>query len=143
MTRTLRFREQHNDLLQLAGTLQEQLQIDALTKDATAARNALSRLMGKLTMHLSTEDEVLYPELQSHPDPKVAELARKFMTEMRGTTQAIAAYNDKWKSPSVIKANPAGFVAETKHILQALGDRIKRENQQLYAAADRIAGKTL
>jgi hypothetical protein len=140
MSRTQKFRDQHADLLQLATELQALLQPAKLAADATAARACLSRLMGKLTMHLAAEDKVLYPELCHHADSAVATLARKFSTEMQNTTPVVVNYNGKWSTPSSIKSEPAKFIAETQQILKVLGDRIRRENQELYAAADRLDG---
>lgn len=140
MARTDRFREQHNDLLKIAGELQSLLNVAELAQDATKARSCLGALMGKLVLHLTTEDKVLYPELVAHKDATVAALARRFAVEMQATTKAVVAYNNKWSTPSAIKTNAAEFVAETKNVLRILADRIKRENQELYAAADRLEG---
>lgn len=141
MARTDRYRQQHNALLEIASELQSMPNAAALSQDATKARTTLSSLMGRLMLHLSCEDKVLYPELAAHTDPSVAALARRFATEMQSTAKGVAAYNEKWKTASAIKANAGSFVEETKNLLRILGDRIKRENQELYAAADRIEGK--
>ncbi|OGB31826.1 MAG: hypothetical protein A3F78_04555 [Burkholderiales bacterium RIFCSPLOWO2_12_FULL_61_40] len=140
MARTDRFRQQHNELLALATELQSLLNETALSHDGTAARACLGKLMGKLTMHLSTEDKVLYPELEAHKDPAVAALARRFASEMKSTTAAVVAYNGRWATPTAIKENAHAFVKETKDVIGILADRIKRENQELYAAADRSEG---
>ena len=125
MARTDRFRMQHNELL---------------AADGAAARSCLARLMGKLTMHLSTEDKVLYPELAASKDAAVATLAKRFSTEMRSTAAVVTTYNNKWHTPTAIKADPKSFITESKQIIAALADRIKRENNELYAAADRSEG---
>jgi iron-sulfur cluster repair protein YtfE (RIC family) len=140
MARTDRFRQQHNELLQLAKELESLLIRQALANDGTAARTCLGRLMGKLTLHLSTEDKVLYPELMSHNDPVVATIARKFADEMKTTTAQVIDYNGRWSTPSAIKANPEVFIKETKQVIIILANRIKRENQELYATADRVEG---
>lgn len=140
MSRTERFRQQHNEMLALATELQGLLNEGALSKDGTAARVCLGKLMGKLTIHLSTEDKVLYPELEAHKNPAVAALARRFATEMKSTTAAVVAYNGRWATPTAIKENASAFVKETKNVIGILADRIKRENQELYAAADRSEG---
>ena len=140
MARTDRFRQQHNELLALATELQSLLNESALSQDCSAARTCLGKLMGKLTMHLSTEDKVLYPELEVHKDPTVAALARRFASEMKSTTAAVVAYNGRWATPTAIKENARTFVKETKDVIGILADRIKRENQELYAAADRSEG---
>ncbi len=140
MARTDRFRAQHDDLLKLAGELQSLLNVAQLSKDATAARTSLGKLMGRLVLHITTEDKVLYPELTVHNDRTVSELAKRFATEMKGTAKAVVVYNEKWATASKIAASADEFVRETKQILGVLADRIRRENDQLYAAADRTEG---
>lgn len=140
MARTDRFRQQHNDLLGIAAQLQNLLDPTALAADASAARTTLSRFIGSLNMHISIEDNVLYPELAAHKDAAVAAIAKKFSVEMKSTAGTVGAYNSKWSTASLIKADPAGFIRDTKGIIAALADRIKRENSELYAAADKIEG---
>jgi hemerythrin-like domain-containing protein len=141
MARTTRFREQHNELLQLAGQLQLLLDANDLKRDGAPARAILNNIMGKLLVHVSVEDKVLYPELQRHTDPVVSRLANKFSSEMKNTAAALVKYNEKWSLAIRISSDPMGFISETKQILSALKDRIKRENNELYAAADRVQGK--
>lgn len=142
MARTDRFRQQHNEMLTLANELQGLLNEEALSKDGSAARRCLGNLMGKLKLHLSTEDKVLYPELETHKDPAMAKLAHKFASEMKSTAANVVAYNGRWATPSAIKANAHGFIMETKDVIRILADRIKRENEELYAAADRSEEKS-
>lgn len=142
MARTDRFRQQHNELLGLAGELQAHLNVTELSTDATAARKALGSLMGKLTMHLAIEDKVMYPELIAHENRTVSDIAKRFSTEMKSTAQQVVSYSNKWATPSAIKANAEEFIKETKQVIGILADRIKRENQELYAAADRVEGAT-
>jgi hemerythrin-like domain-containing protein len=141
MARTDRFREQHNDMLKLIEELVPLLNENNLAKDATAARKGLNILMGKLKLHLSAEDNVFYPELVKSKDTELASLAVRFASEMKTTSKAVLDYNEKWSTPTSIKTNPSDFIKETKQIVAALRDRIKRENQQLYAAVDKTDGK--
>ena len=141
MARTDKFRQQHNELLVLVDELQALLDVDALMNDGTAARRCLGSLMGRLQMHLSMEDKVLYPELEVHKDQAVAKLARRFSAETTAMSTNVVAYNVRWATPSAIKADARGFIRETKHVINILGDRIKRENQELYAMADQSEGK--
>lgn len=141
MARTDRFRDQHNELLTIAAELKALLVPADLAADGSKARACLGRLMGKLVLHLTTEDKVLYPELSAHKDAGVAAMAKRFAAEMKVTTQAVVAYNETWSTPSAIKSNPKGFIDETQNVLKVLADRIKRENQELYTAADKIEGK--
>jgi iron-sulfur cluster repair protein YtfE (RIC family) len=141
MARTDRFREQHAQLLKMAGELDALLNPRDLAGDGgMRARSCLNGLMGKLLLHLAAEDKVLYPELTASKDAQIATMAARFSREMQGTAKAVTAYNDRWSTSSAIKSRPAEFITETRQVLQILADRIKRENQELYAAADRIEG---
>jgi len=137
MTKTEKFREQHNDLLKLATELQLLLDEKNLSLDAKTARSCLSKLMGKLTLHLSLEDNVLYPSLSKSKNIELSSLAARFSNEMKVTITKVTKYNEKWATPTSIKTNQAAFIAETKQIISVLADRIKRENQELYSLADR------
>ena len=137
MTSTDKFRQQHNELLNLANELQELLDENILVEDGTAARRCLGSFMGRLQMHLAMEDKVLYPELEAHKNPEVATLARRFSAEMKTMPINVVAYNVRWATPSAIKADACGFIEETRAVIKFLTDRIRRENQELYAMADR------
>jgi hypothetical protein len=140
MARTDRFRHEHDELLSLAHELQALLDPQTLTTHGSAARSCLGKLMGKLVLHLTIEDKVLYPKLAACGDAAVAGLALKFLDEMKTTTVDVLAYNQRWARVSAIKANPAAFIDETRQVIKVLADRIDRENHELYAAADRLEG---
>lgn len=140
MARTDRFRQQHAALVTLVLELEAMLNPTAIGNDAGPVRTLLSKILGSLKVHISIEDEVFYPELSASKDAAVAALAKRFSSEMAATAKVIDAYSKKWPTPSVIKAQPAPFIADTRQIISALKDRIKRENNELYAAADRVEG---
>ncbi|HEY8585815.1 MAG TPA: hemerythrin domain-containing protein [Rhodanobacter sp.] len=135
MARTTRFREQHVEILQLASELRK-IGPEELAKDAVAARSLLSKLIGKLSLHLAVEDRSLYPELQKSADPNVANMAKRFENEMGGLADAVMAWGKRWPTPVAIQAQPARFVAETTEVVDALKNRILREHQELYPALD-------
>jgi len=101
-------------------------------------RNELSSL---LIAHLKAEDWVLYPRLFASPDPAVEQTARAFSDEMGDLAQAYGAHTHKWTATS-IAADWSGYCEETAAILDALSNRIVRENRELYPlleAMDKVA----
>lgn len=132
---TDKFRVQHNEILQIAKEMTEQLRGQP---DPAALRKLLSNLAGKLQFHLAMEDQALYPRLQGASDPKVKAMANRFMTEMGGLGGAFAAYNTRWQV-SAIRADVASFAEETDAVFAALTQRIVRENRELYPLADAAA----
>jgi len=139
MAKSDRFRQQHDELLGLANALAATLDAGKLSADGTPARSALSKLAGKLLLHLGAEDEHLYPNLMASNDAHTKKIAQQFVDEMGGIANAFVGYNTKWKTASSIQADAAGFINETKGIYKALADRIDKENNILYPLMDKIA----
>jgi hemerythrin-like domain-containing protein len=138
MSKTAQFRRQHGEIVEIVGQIEACLAPGKLPAAAAAVRSALSTLAGKLSIHLSMEDQSLYPRLKAHADKELRETAAKFDTEMSSIKAAFLAYNRKW-SEQAIKNDPAGFAGETKQIFAALASRIQRENNVLYPLADKAA----
>jgi len=109
-----------------------------LATDSSAARQQLSRVAGKLKMHLELEDKCLYPELFKHSDAKVRDLAKQYQREMGNIFPVFEAYLGKWSSAQLIQGKPDAFIRETKEIVKVLDDRIRRENTELYRLADAV-----
>lgn len=129
---TEKFRVQHNEILQIAKEMTEHMRGEP---NAAVLRKMLSNLAGKLSFHLAMEDQALYPRLLEAKDAKMKSMAKQFMTEMGGLGGAFTAYNSKWQV-SAIRADQAGFAAETQAVFAALTQRITRENRELYPLAD-------
>lgn len=139
MAKSDRFRKQHDELLALAGELAAELDESGLAKDATAARSALSRLSGKLIVHLTMEDAHLYPRLMESGDADIKNTAKNFIDEMGGIAKAFTAYTEKWPTAAAIEQDPSAFITETKGIYAALSKRIDQENNVLYPMMDQVA----
>jgi len=139
MAKSDRFIQQHDELLVLANELAATLNADQLSASAGNARSILNRLAGKLLIHLGAEDEHLYPHLLASNDEETKRIAKQFVDEMGGISQAFIAYNDKWKTAASIQADAAGFINETKAIYAALAERIEKENTILYPLIDKAA----
>jgi len=138
MARTQHYRDEHLELLGLAAELEGLLVPSELLHDAGPARIALSALNGHLALHLGTEDNVLYPELLSHPDERVREAARRAVEEVSDLRAAFAGYVRRWPTPRSIEARPAAFADETRIALAALSARIRAEDEGLFALADEV-----
>ncbi|MGL4313678.1 MAG: hemerythrin domain-containing protein [Sphingomonas sp.] len=100
------------------------------------------RLNRHLLVHLAREDSHVYPLLVKAADIRLARLASAFQAEMGGLAQDYLAYNAQWDAAAVAKDWP-GFCAATRHIMNALRRRIRREERDLYpmiaTAPDQLA----
>jgi len=138
MAMTDSYRKQHNELLDLAGKLSGKLVRDEVIKSADEIISILSQFASKLNMHLTMEDKALYPKLMTSSNPKTAQTAREYMTEMGGIKQVVEKYISSWSLSKNIISDPQKFIDESKGIISALKARIDKENNILYPLADSL-----
>ena len=139
MSKTDHFRADHKDMVGIVGEISKLLNEASLVANPAAVTGLLGKLVGKLKIHLVTEDRSLYPQLLKSTDPKVKAVTEKFQTEMGGIKAVVDAFATKWTDPRTIKTHPADFIKETEGLFAALAKRIEREDNELYALADKAA----
>ncbi len=132
------YRKQHVELLELAGKLAAKLSKDEVTSNSAEIVSMLSQFASKLNMHLTMEDKALYPKLMASSNPKTAQTAKEYMTEMGGIKQVVEKYIAAWSLAKNITAEPQKFIDESKGIVAALKTRIDKENNILYPLADAL-----
>ena len=135
MSNLEQLRAEHAELIRLVGALSEAIVGEAPPPAAPfgALRDALSTT---LIRHLKIEDWVLYPRLLDSDDPVVATTARTFNDQMGGLAAEYIEYVQKW-SALAIECDWRGFCADSAVIVQALTQRIVRENRELYPLLER------
>ena len=122
--------QEHAELMEIAGKLSTIIELarpPAMSELFTLRRE----LSFTLIAHLKGEDWVLYPQLFASTDAYVAKTAQEFSYEMGGLAEAYVDYVDKWNAHS-IEEDWAGYCADTRGVLEALTQRITRENRELY-----------
>lgn len=125
-----RLSAEHHELAALADELVARVSSPEPMPEAIAQlRWQLTR---KLLAHLATEDTLLYPRLIAGRDPRAAALATRFAHEMGDLAQKYRDYVANWSSDRIV-AEWAGFGTETRRVMQALTQRIGREETMLYA----------
>jgi len=138
MSLTSNFVRQHDDILKVASEIGGELETLELNVQAERIDKILlllTRLAGKLTAHLTMEDNVLYPKLYEHNKPEVQAKAKEFFNEMGALRSVFETYIDKWMDKSAIENDSQAFIGETQGLFTALQERIDRENHDLYPLA--------
>ena len=67
----------------------------------------------------------------------MSETGTAFKDEMGGLAPAFIAYCDKWNAPAIV-ADWAGYCSDTRAILDALLNRLTRENRELLPLIERL-----
>ncbi len=124
--------EQHQDLVHVVTTVSKLMTIEAIQGNPLGVVQALMKLSGKLSIHLAMEDKSLYPTLLQSGDPAVQATARRFVQEMGSLSTGFHAFIQKWTVVEKLKKEPESFIRETKQLFGLLGQRITREEAELY-----------
>ena len=131
-------RAQHDELLDIAAKIAAHLHVDELMNDDSEVLSLLAVLLGKLSVHLEMEDQILYPKLLGQADEETKSVARRFIAEMGGIGNSIDAYEKKWLPASEIQKDPSGFIEQTKSVFDVLAARIEKENNEMYELLDEL-----
>lgn len=136
MSELAKLRQDHADLArmfrQLSGIIQEpqappQLELFEFRRI----------LMQTLIGHLKLEDWALYPRLIDSGDAEISAKGHWFKDEMGGLAPSFLAYCDKWNANTIAAAWPT-YCSETRSLLDALTDRLTRENRELLPLLERL-----
>jgi hemerythrin-like domain-containing protein len=138
MRRTETFRQQHAAIVEVVRELRSLLVPEKVLDNIPDIMGVLISLSGKLKAHLSKEDKELYPDLLASGDAKLSDMAAAFQSEMGGLAQAFEDYMATWRSIEAIEDDPDGFIRASEAVIDALSDRINRENRELYMLADQL-----
>jgi len=138
MSITDNLRMQHKELLEIVEDMSSCLTPDQLLKEAAHVHSLLLTMSETLKFHLTREDTALYPALFRHPDKKISALAKKYLEEMGGISDAFGKYLAKWPHARSVQENPKDFINESREIFDALSRRIDKEDNELYPLLDVI-----
>ncbi|HEX7875266.1 MAG TPA: hemerythrin domain-containing protein [Sphingobium sp.] len=140
-TRTSVLRRQHDAAMAIAqetGRNAARFADAPRREDAYALTLSLARLTGLLHIHFAQEDRLLYPQLMAVETGDVAEVAQRFFKEMGPISAYYADVTTRWSSVDALMAEPQRFAREVTELFAALGQRIRRENQELYPLAEAL-----
>ncbi|WP_235512460.1 hemerythrin domain-containing protein [Sphingomonas sp. Leaf17] len=127
---------EHDELIALTTALVAQ--VTRAAPDLAGLSTVRWRFNRVLLMHLAKEDKLLYPQLTRSPSPTTARLAELFAAEVCGLAADYAAYMQRWPVERIEGEWPA-FAKDTRRILDALGKRIAREENELYPCIDAVS----
>ena len=129
-------RQEHADLVRIVGELKGMINCD-VPPASVELFNVRRNLSGVLIAHLKAEDWVLYPPLLTSDDREIAATAKQFVDEMGGLAQAYSVFNERWDALS-IESDWEGYRQAADRIIEALTNRIVRENRDLYPLLENV-----
>ncbi|MDR1549590.1 MAG: hemerythrin domain-containing protein [Hungatella sp.] len=119
--------------------IREELEIlKALCKnrdlEQTASETALhiSSLAGKLKIHLSSEDQYLYPAFLRSGDSRLVDQAEEYQREMGNLLALFTEFKDKYNTKIKILSEKESFFGEAEKIIKSIEVRMQKEESGLY-----------
>jgi iron-sulfur cluster repair protein YtfE (RIC family) len=139
MALTDTLRRQHEELVSIVVTINEQMTTkDSIKENARELRKLLSKLAGKLKMHLAVEDKILYPKLLDSNEIASKKTAKEFLREMGEIGKIFNSYLENYATEKEISNDIEGFIYNSNGLFKCLAERIDKENKILYPLADGI-----
>lgn len=136
MSSLAQLRQEHADLVRIVGDLKAMVDRDA-PPPSVELFNLRRKLSSVLIAHLKAEDWVLYPPLLTSNDSETAATAKRFVDEMGGLAQAYSVFSERWDALS-IESDWNGYRKAAGGIVEALTNRIIRENRDLYPLLEKV-----
>lgn len=122
---------QHQEISKLIKQLAAYDQESLVTEKAFEISLLLGSLAGKIKLHLLADDRYVYPLLTAHHNTEVKVISQKFADEMGSLSAAFMQFQEKYAGATKIRALAPGFVSELKVIVDAIKERIEREDKSL------------
>lgn len=132
------FRAEHAEILTVVEEMRHLLTPSAVKKKSAILEELVTELTRLTLAHLLQEDRCLYQEmlLSSHDETRA--LAQQHVVSMGNIAENLRDYVRSWQSSEQIKADPAAFCEDTRHVLEALEIRIGREEKVLYPRVESL-----
>lgn len=126
-----RFKQQHVQILQAISRIRA-LVATGIQENASDIVYEIRLMKSKIALHLSIEDDILYPRLEKQAEPQIANLARKYQEEMKPLVEGFGRFIERWSQESTVAGDPEGFRSDCNIVLKALHQRIQRENTEFF-----------
>lgn len=126
-------RRQHASIQEDIDFLVNEISKDINSINVTEVALRISRLAGKIKIHMLEEDKFLYPELLMSVDAEVKSMAKQYIDEMGDLSDEYTRFKTAYNTALKIQAKPDTFQIEAKKVINALMKRIDKEDNELYA----------
>lgn len=121
---------QHNELYKLLAEMKS-LGYNIESNADKIALN-INLLAGKINIHLQSEDKYLYSLLLNSQYTEVRKIAKDFIAEMGHIAKTFNEFKVKFNTKNKILNNINEFKLEYPKIMNAISNRLNKEDKKLY-----------
>lgn len=124
--------EQHDRIREELAELKKLLAKQDLEQNATELAFHVSGLAGKLNIHLTSEDQYLYPSFFRGSDENLVRKAHEYQNEMGNLLAVFTDFKNSFNTKIKILSDRDRFLDESKGIIQSIQQRMEKEEKDLY-----------
>ncbi|HKL43498.1 MAG TPA: hemerythrin domain-containing protein [Clostridia bacterium] len=131
-------KRQHQDIVVLIDTIENLIEQKNIEENASIISKYINELSGKLKIHLSHEDQYLYPNFKKSKHENLRNKVENYINEMGDLSEIFYCYKNSFNTRTKILKEPNEFIRESEIIFFAIKKRISREDDDLYVLAENI-----
>ncbi len=129
---TEQLRKQHENINALIKENIKLVNDKNLELHAPSIAKNISVLAGILQIHLSHEDQYLYPNLLNSDKPEIRNKAKAYIDEMGNLKAVYTDFKNKYNTKSKLMSNPGVFEKDFFVVFGAVEKRMNKEDSDLY-----------
>lgn len=124
-------RKENDEIKDLSDVLSCLVSNQALRTNAVFCE-LLQRFQSKLDNHVKHEARSIYPELLSHDDKNIKQIAKNFLSNTHELERITSKYVKRWCN-HITTENHEEFEKETMALFQLVNERIQMEESHLFS----------
>lgn len=132
-----KMKSQHNEIIQKINQLREYSR-RGITDNAQEIAQTVVNMSSVIKVHLSAEDQFLYPYLEKVEDQKLKRMSLQFQREMADIVVEYEMFSRRWNTASKITGHDEDFRRDANTVLRKVHERMQRENTQFYPLVEQV-----
>lgn len=131
-------KRQHLEIFEVLNETKLLIQKANYENDSQVIARNISKIAGKLQIHLINEDKFLYPAFLKSNNSELKNKAQKYTLEMGDLSNVYTEFKNKYNTRSKIMADIKSFVTDSSKVFKAIEIRILKEDNDLYKVAEKL-----
>ncbi len=132
-----KMKSQHAEIIDKLNKLRE-LSHAGISQHAKEIAQAVISMSSVIKIHLSAEDQFLYPYLEKVNDAKLKRMSLQFQTEMADIVIQYDAFSRRWNTAEKVSGHDEEFRRDANIVLRKVHERMHKENHEFYPLVEQI-----
>ncbi|MEI9881337.1 hemerythrin domain-containing protein [Atlantibacter hermannii] len=132
-----KMKTQHDEIIHKINQLREYSR-DGVSTHAQEIAQTVVSMSSVIKVHLSAEDQFLYPFLEKVEDQTLRTMSLHFQREMADIVVEYEKFSRRWNTASKLMGQDETFRRDANSVLRKVHERMQRENHQFYPRVEQL-----